>query len=39
MQFLNDFKSKDQNDSNEKESLKLKLEECTKMLEDIKLKM
>ena len=39
MQFLNDFKSKDQNNSNEKDNLKLKLEECTKMLEDIKSKV
>jgi len=39
MQFLNDFKSKDKNDSNEKDNLKIKLEECTKMLEDIKSKV
>ena len=39
MQFLNDFKSNDQNNPNEKENLKDKLEECTKMLEDIKSKV
>ena len=38
-EIMNDFKSKDQNNSNKKENLKLKLEECTKMLEDIKSKV
>ena len=38
MQFLNDFKSNDKN-LNEENNIKQKLEECTKMLEDIKSKV
>ena len=38
-EYKNALKSKDKNNSNEKDNLKLKLEECTKMLEDIKSKV